>query len=105
MLKIIYAGESPPKTHQYHFLPYAQLASLRDLHEDFNNLIQLPSVQQALANENFTSELLDGSLKLVEICGIARDVIFLMKESVQELQSSLRINRGFEAYTTSRKKD
>ncbi|KAL2468154.1 hypothetical protein Fot_51679 [Forsythia ovata] len=81
-----------------------QLASLRDLHEDINNLIQRPSVQQAIDNENFTSELLDGSLKLVDICGFARDVIFLMKESVQELQSSLRINRGFEAYMTSRKK-
>ncbi|KAL2503910.1 hypothetical protein Adt_19531 [Abeliophyllum distichum] len=81
-----------------------QLASLRYLHEDINNLIQLPSVQQALANENCTSELLDGSLKLVDICGITRDVIFLTKKSVQELQSSLRTNRGFEAYMTSRKK-
>ncbi|CAA2954640.1 Hypothetical predicted protein [Olea europaea subsp. europaea] len=81
-----------------------QLASLRDLLEDINNLIQLPSVQQALAGETFASELLDGSLKIVNICGIARDVIILMKESIQELQSSLRRNRGFEAYMTSMKK-
>ncbi|CAI9763866.1 unnamed protein product [Fraxinus pennsylvanica] len=80
-----------------------ELASLRDLHENINNLIQLPSVQQALADETFASELLDGSLKLVDICGIARDVIVLMKESVQELQSSLRRNRGTDAYMTSRK--
>ncbi|CAA2954641.1 Hypothetical predicted protein [Olea europaea subsp. europaea] len=67
-----------------------QLASLRDLHEDINDLIQLPSVQQALAGETFASELLDGSLKIVD-------------ESIQELQSSLRRNRGTDAYLTSRK--
>ncbi|KAL2520790.1 uncharacterized protein Fot_24713 [Forsythia ovata] len=79
------------------------LASLTDLHEDINNLIQLPSAQQALAYENGSSELLDGSLKLVEICGIALDVLFLTKESTQELESSLRRNRGIDAYMTSRK--
>ncbi|CAA3002328.1 uncharacterized protein LOC111409613 [Olea europaea var. sylvestris] len=81
-----------------------QLVDLRDLHEDINNLIQLPSVQQALLDETCARELLDGSLKLVDICGIARDVIILMKESVQELQSSLRRNRGIDAFMTSRKK-
>ncbi|XP_022870706.1 uncharacterized protein LOC111389950 [Olea europaea var. sylvestris] len=80
-----------------------QLASVRDLHEDINNSIQLPSFQQALADEMFPSELLDGSLKLLDICRNARDVITLMKESVQELQSSLRRNRGIDAYITSRK--
>ncbi|CAI9777941.1 unnamed protein product [Fraxinus pennsylvanica] len=80
-----------------------QLASLRDLHEDINNLIQLPSVQQALTDDICGSELLDGSLKLVDICGIARDVIILMKESVQKLQSALRRNRGIDVYMTSRK--
>ncbi|CAI9777940.1 unnamed protein product [Fraxinus pennsylvanica] len=81
-----------------------QLVSLRDLHEDINNLIQLQSVQQALTDETCARELLDGSLKLVDICGIARDVIILMKESVQDLQSSLRRNRGMDAYMASRKK-
>ncbi|KAL2468129.1 hypothetical protein Fot_51654 [Forsythia ovata] len=65
---------------------------------------KLPSLQQALVDENRANELLDGSLKLVDICGIARDVIFLTKESVQELESSLRRNRGIDAYMTSRKK-
>ncbi|KAL2503911.1 hypothetical protein Adt_19532 [Abeliophyllum distichum] len=77
---------------------FTHLAKLADLQEDINNLIQLQSVQQDLANENWSSELLDGSIKLVDICGIARDVIFLTKESVQELQSSLRRNRGPDAY-------
>ncbi|KAL2520791.1 hypothetical protein Fot_24714 [Forsythia ovata] len=81
-----------------------QLASLTDLHEDINNFIQLPSVQQAIADETWANELLDGSLKLVDICGIARDIIFLTKESIQELESSLRRNKGIDAYMTSRKK-
>ncbi|CAI9777937.1 unnamed protein product [Fraxinus pennsylvanica] len=81
-----------------------QLASLTDLHEGINNLIQLRSVQQALTGENWASELLDRSLKLVDICGIVCDVIYLTKESVQELQSSLRRNRDMNEYINSRKK-
>ncbi|KAL2466396.1 hypothetical protein Adt_42247 [Abeliophyllum distichum] len=79
------------------------LASLRDLHEDIN-LIQLPSVQKSLIDENWASELLDGSLELVDICGIARDIILLTKESVEELESSFRRNRGIDTYMNSRKK-
>ncbi|CAA3029961.1 Hypothetical predicted protein [Olea europaea subsp. europaea] len=78
-----------------------KLASLRDLHEDINNLIQLPSVQQALIDQGY--ELLDGSLELLDICGIARDVILLMKEYVEELESSLRRNRGIDTYMNARK--
>ncbi|KAL2503867.1 hypothetical protein Adt_19488 [Abeliophyllum distichum] len=80
------------------------LASLRDLHEEINNLIQLPSVQQALLDENQASELLDGSLNLVDICATARDVLLLTKESVEELESSLRRNKGIDTYMNSRKK-
>ncbi|KAL2503869.1 hypothetical protein Adt_19490 [Abeliophyllum distichum] len=80
------------------------LASLRDLHEDINNLIQLPSIQQAPVDENWPSELLDVSLELVDICGIARDVILLTKESLEEHESSLRRNRGIDTYMNSRKK-
>ncbi|KAL2468152.1 hypothetical protein Fot_51677 [Forsythia ovata] len=80
------------------------LASLRDLHEGINNLIHLPSIQQALVDENWPSELLDVSLELVDICGIARDVILLTKESLEELELSLRRNRGIDTYMNSRKK-
>ncbi|CAI9777943.1 unnamed protein product [Fraxinus pennsylvanica] len=79
-----------------------QMASLRDSHEVINNLIQLPSIQQTLMDQ--ANELIDGSLELIDICGIARDVILLMKESVEELESSLRRNRGIDTYVNSRKK-
>ncbi|KAL0323239.1 UNVERIFIED_CONTAM: hypothetical protein Sangu_1943200 [Sesamum angustifolium] len=74
----------------------SSLASLKDLHETINDVIQLPGIQQALPQEqgkNWADELLDGSLRLLDSCGIARDVTLLVKESVQELESSLRRSR------------
>ncbi|KAL0325979.1 UNVERIFIED_CONTAM: hypothetical protein Scaly_1554800 [Sesamum calycinum] len=92
----------------------ANLASLRDLHDGINNLIQMPSTQQALCHENsekWTHKLLEESLGLVDLCGFTRDVLSLTKGSVQDLQSSIRRNRGevatengINAYMTSRKK-
>ncbi|KAL3840140.1 hypothetical protein ACJIZ3_024731 [Penstemon smallii] len=86
----------------------SNLASLRDLHENINNMIQLPSIQQALYNEqgeSWMNELLEGSLSLVDLCGFSRDILCLSKESVQDLESSIRRNRGedMNAYMASRK--
>ncbi|KAL0325998.1 UNVERIFIED_CONTAM: hypothetical protein Sradi_5169100 [Sesamum radiatum] len=75
------------------------LASLRDLHEGINDLIQMASVQQALSNEqdeNWINELLEGSLRLVDLCGFSRDVVCLTKECVQDLESSVRRHKEFE---------
>ncbi|KAL0314471.1 UNVERIFIED_CONTAM: hypothetical protein Sangu_2291500 [Sesamum angustifolium] len=92
----------------------ANLASLRDLHESIDNLIQMPSVQQALSQgqgENWVNELLEESLRLVDLCGFSRDVVCSTKESIQDLESSIRRNRGenatrddINAYVASRKK-
>ncbi|XP_051123969.1 uncharacterized protein LOC127246569 [Andrographis paniculata] len=90
------------------------LANLRDLHEGVNNMIQMPSFQQALSaegSEKWTSELLEESLRLMDLCGFAKDVLSLSKGSIQELQSTLRRKRGeaatadaIEAFMISRKK-
>ncbi|KAG8378056.1 hypothetical protein BUALT_Bualt08G0098400 [Buddleja alternifolia] len=90
------------------------LASLRDLHEGINNMIQMPSIQQALSQEqgqSWINELLEESLKLVDLCGFSREVLCLTKESVQDLESSIRRNRGesattddIKAYVASKKK-
>ncbi|KAK4390907.1 hypothetical protein Sango_2154000 [Sesamum angolense] len=91
----------------------ANLASLRDLHEGINNLIQMASIQQALSNEqdeNWINELLEGSLRLVDLCGFSRDVVRLSKECIQDLESSVRRHKGetatldMNAYVSSRKK-
>ncbi|KAL0351651.1 UNVERIFIED_CONTAM: hypothetical protein Scaly_1553800 [Sesamum calycinum] len=90
------------------------MANLRDLHEGINNLIQMPSVQQALSQgkgETWVNELLAESLRLVDLCGFSRDVVCSTKESIQDLESSIRRNRGenatrddINAYVASRKK-
>ncbi|KAL3641079.1 hypothetical protein CASFOL_016047 [Castilleja foliolosa] len=93
----------------------ANLTSLRDLHDGINNMIQMPSIQQALSLEQgqtWINELLEGSLKLVDLCGVSRDIVQLTKESVQDLESSIRRNKvetsatsaGINAYVASRKK-
>ncbi|GER26135.1 hypothetical protein STAS_01776 [Striga asiatica] len=86
----------------------ANLASLKDLYDDINNMIQMPTVQQTLVREqgqSWINELVNGSLKLVDLCSISRDIVVLTKESVQELESSVRRQAdAVNAYVASRKK-
>ncbi|XP_051123970.1 uncharacterized protein LOC127246570 [Andrographis paniculata] len=92
---------------------YEDLAILRDLQEGVASLIQMPSFQQALnteGSEKWANELLEESLRLMDLCGFARDILNLSKGSIQELQSTIRRNRGessiadvTNAYKTSRK--
>ncbi|KAL7155603.1 hypothetical protein ABFS83_03G086700 [Erythranthe nasuta] len=88
----------------------ANLSSLRNLHEGINDLIQMPSVQQTLSQGNWINELLEGSLKLVDLCAISREIVSLTKESVLDLESSIRRNKAetatssdIIAYVASRK--
>ncbi|KAL0314468.1 UNVERIFIED_CONTAM: hypothetical protein Sangu_2291200 [Sesamum angustifolium] len=82
------------------------LESVNNLHESINYLIQLSSMKQGLALEqgrNGTLVLLDGSLRLLDCCGIAKDITAL-KESVQGLESSLRkLEHNIHAYMASGK--
>ncbi|CAA0812471.1 Arabidopsis protein of unknown function (DUF241 [Striga hermonthica] len=87
----------------------ANLAGLKDLYDVINDVIQMPTVQQTLVREqgqSWINELLNGSLKLVDVCSISRDIVVLTKESVQELESSVRRRAadGVNAYVASRKK-
>ncbi|KAF8406688.1 hypothetical protein HHK36_008779 [Tetracentron sinense] len=72
------------------------LGGLKELYDSVDDLLQLPLTQQALVpdrHEKLIDEVLDGSLMLLDVCGITRDVLQQMKESVQDLQSSLRRKR------------
>ncbi|KAL6511921.1 hypothetical protein OROGR_021518 [Orobanche gracilis] len=84
------------------------LVGLIDLHDGINDLIHMPSVQQVLAHEqseNWINELLEGSLRLVDLCGFSRDIVVLVKESVQDLESAMRRKaEGIDSYEASRKK-
>ncbi|KAK8625266.1 hypothetical protein V6N13_090141 [Hibiscus sabdariffa] len=92
------------------------LSGLRDLYELVDNLLQLPVTQKSLAqqcNDKQVNELLNGSLKLLDACGVAKDVLLQAKEDTQQLQSILRRRRGNESgftneakeYLASRKKE
>ncbi|CAN1770782.1 hypothetical protein LINPERHAP1_LOCUS11708 [Linum perenne] len=74
-----------------------KLSSLQDVYDCVDKLIQLPSTQQAMIhdqNELDQNELLDGSLRLLDLCNTAKDALSQMKESVAELQSAIRRRQG-----------
>ena len=92
-----------------------KLTGLRDLHDCVENLLLLPFTQQTLAqyrHEQWVDDLLDGSLRLLDLCGMAKDTLLQTREGAHELQSSMRRRRGcengisseIEKYLTSRKK-
>ncbi|KAL6270925.1 hypothetical protein ACE6H2_027836 [Prunus campanulata] len=92
-----------------------KLTGLQDLHNYVDRLLQLPLTQQGLAqeqNEKSTNELLDGSLRLLDVCSSTKDALLQTMECVQDLQSIMRRRRGGESealttevrkYLTSRK--
>ncbi|CAN1770850.1 hypothetical protein LINPERHAP1_LOCUS11719 [Linum perenne] len=65
-----------------------KLNGLQDVYECVDKLIQLPSTQQAMIHDQ--NELLDGSLRMLDMCNTAKDALSQMKESVAELQSAIR---------------
>ncbi|CAN1770845.1 hypothetical protein LINPERHAP1_LOCUS11719 [Linum perenne] len=70
-----------------------KLSGLQDVYDCVDKLIQLPSTQQAMIhdqNELLDNELLDGSLRMLDMCNTAKDALSQMKESVAELQSAIR---------------
>ncbi|AES95258.1 hypothetical protein MtrunA17_Chr5g0406501 [Medicago truncatula] len=73
------------------------LSFLEDLYISLEDFLHMSSTQKAIAHhqgEKFVEELLDGSVKVLDICGITRDTMLQIKENVQSLQSSLRRRKG-----------
>jgi len=91
-----------------------KLSCLQDLHDCVDKLILLPLTQKSLAqeqNEKWVDDVLDGSLRVLDVCSMATDALLQTKECAQELQSIMRRRRGNEIgvsseikkYLTSRK--
>ncbi|KAI4317438.1 hypothetical protein L6164_025305 [Bauhinia variegata] len=72
-----------------------KLSWMQDLHDCTDKLLQLPFTQQALARDH-CDELLEGSLRLLDICSIAKDALLQSKESLMELESFIRRRRAGE---------
>ncbi|EEF47150.1 uncharacterized protein LOC8265859 [Ricinus communis] len=74
-----------------------KLSGLQDLHDCVDKLLLLPLTQQALAqqqNRKWIDELLDGSLRLLDVCNAAKDALLQTKEYTLELQSTIRRRQG-----------
>ncbi|XP_022135735.1 uncharacterized protein LOC111007625 [Momordica charantia] len=71
-----------------------KLDGLQDLHGCIDKLLLLPLTHQALVDKKFVDDLLEGSLKLLDLCALAKDALSQTKESAHELESVLRRRRG-----------
>ncbi|KNA11260.1 hypothetical protein SOVF_136860 [Spinacia oleracea] len=70
-----------------------KLNGLNDLYKCVEEFLQLPQNQKTVSQtqgENVVEQVLDGSLRLLDICSTSRDVLALSKERLQDIQSVLR---------------
>ncbi|KAK4284738.1 hypothetical protein QN277_001526 [Acacia crassicarpa] len=80
-----------------------KLDFLQNLHDCVEKLVQLPLTQEAILHEhqeNSVNELLDGSLRLLDVCTTAKDSLLYTKECTRELQSIIRRRRSGEVELT-----
>lgn len=76
-----------------------KLSDLQDLHDCVDKLLLLPQTQQAFIQDQhrkWFDQLLDGSLRLLDVCSIAKDTLLEMKACILELQSTIRRRQGAE---------
>ncbi|KNA10383.1 hypothetical protein SOVF_144910 [Spinacia oleracea] len=70
-----------------------KLNDLNDLYKCVEEFLQLPQNQNTVSQsqgENVIEQVLDGSLRLLDICSTSRDVLAVSKERIQDIQSVLR---------------
>ncbi|KAH0700102.1 hypothetical protein KY284_014317 [Solanum tuberosum] len=103
------------KTWQFSASPTAEavyngLVGFGEVHKCMGDLLNLPLTLQALSqcqNKKWVDEILDKSVRFLDICGTTRDLMSQFKENVKDVQSSLRRKKGdlsINNYTTFRKK-
>ncbi|OAY57629.1 uncharacterized protein LOC110610152 [Manihot esculenta] len=76
---------------------HAGLSSLGEIYRCIEDLLNLTSTQQALAQqqeEKWVGDMLDDLIRYLDVCSFTIDAISLMKESVRDLQSALRRYKG-----------
>ncbi|KAM7524011.1 hypothetical protein LguiA_013913 [Lonicera macranthoides] len=73
------------------------LSSLEELYKCVDDLLNLPMTQQVISQhklEKWVDELLDGSIKILDICGNTMDLVSQMKEHLGDVCSCLRRRKG-----------
>nr|GMD53407.1 Sorting nexin mvp1 like [Ipomoea batatas] len=85
-------SSSPPSSKSIR----ARLLMVSELYESLQELVQSPSTQRALLQQNraIVEEALEGSLVFLDLCGNIQGVIHMVKDKVKELQSALRRKGG-----------
>ncbi|XP_023517384.1 uncharacterized protein LOC111781164 [Cucurbita pepo subsp. pepo] len=93
----------------------SSLSGLVELYRCINEVLNLPLPQQALAvlrGEIWVQELVDNSVRFLDICDNTRDAILVIKESIRDLQSAIRrskyedsgVENSITSYICSRKR-
>ncbi|PWA51076.1 hypothetical protein CTI12_AA305000 [Artemisia annua] len=90
------------------------LSQLVELHHFMDHLLVLPATQSLISLDpkaTWVEEIMDSSMKLLDVCNIIRDIVFQMEEHVQDLQCALRkrndhtgIDNSIANYNSFRKK-
>ncbi|KAI3938396.1 hypothetical protein MKW98_015295 [Papaver atlanticum] len=91
------------------------LSGLKDLHHCVDDVLQLPLRTQKsytiAQDEKLVDQVLDESVRVLDVCDTTKNLLVQMKENVRELQCGLRRRGGettaessIDAYTCSRKK-
>ncbi|KAK9050489.1 hypothetical protein SSX86_030541 [Deinandra increscens subsp. villosa] len=69
------------------------LAWLKKLYTSVNDLISLPQTQEALSHrkdDRLIDELLDRSMRLLDVCGSIKDAMEPVKDHIKNIESALR---------------
>ncbi|KAJ8567683.1 hypothetical protein K7X08_019891 [Anisodus acutangulus] len=89
---------------------YNGLVGLGEVHKCIGDLLNLPLTLQALSqcqNKKWVDEILDKSVRFLDICGTTRELVSQFKENIKDVQSLLRRRKGdlnITNYTSFRKK-
>jgi hypothetical protein len=67
--------------------------AIKDMQNSANDMLHSSIVQQAFVNEKeekWVNDVSESSLRILEVCGMSKDVLLFVKEHLQELQFTLR---------------
>jgi hypothetical protein len=109
-----FSSESHLSSH-FSRMALPNFGALRELHNSANDLLHSPTIQQALVyqrKEKWVHEVSEASLRMLDVCGISKDVLLLVKQQLLDLQFTLRrvcigepnIGTKIKAYNHYRKK-
>lgn len=83
---------------------YEGLKGLALLYTCVNDHLNLPLTQQALSchrNEKWVDELLEGSVRLLDVCGLSKDMVSQIGDHVRDIQCALRRRKGDSSMVSS----